>query len=125
LLKAGPLDERDWTLMRGHADAGHRLVAGMPELAAEAELVRAHHERWDGRGYPRDLQGEAIPLGARIFAVADTFDAITSDRPYRRASSAEDAVAIIEAESGRQFDPQVVAAFLRLCAHAETERPAA
>jgi HD-GYP domain-containing protein (c-di-GMP phosphodiesterase class II) len=116
LLKAGALDERDWVHMRGHADGGYRLLAGVPALAAEAELVRSHHERWDGQGYPGGLRGEAIPLGARIFAVADTFDAITSERPYGRARPRDAAIAIITAEAGRQFDPAVGAAFLEVSA---------
>ena len=82
--------------------------------ARAQDVALCHHERWDGRGYPLRLRGEQIPLWARIFAVADTVDAITSHRPYRPARSLDDALAVLRAESGRQFDPACVEAFLRL-----------
>jgi HD-GYP domain-containing protein (c-di-GMP phosphodiesterase class II) len=81
--------------------------------------VRHHHERWDGRGYPSGLEGDGIPLGARIILVADAFDAMTSDRPYRRALSREEALAEVERCSGTQFDPEIVRVFLALFAEAE------
>ncbi len=81
---------------------------------AALDVVRHHHERWDGRGYPDGLAGTRIPLWARIFAVADTVDAMTSDRPYRRARALDEALAVLRAESGRQFDAECVEAFLRL-----------
>jgi HD-GYP domain-containing protein (c-di-GMP phosphodiesterase class II) len=89
-----------------------------PELALEAEIVHAHHERYDGAGYPRALSRHDIPLGARIFAVADTYDAITSDRPYRAGRSAEAAREEIVRQSGAQFDPAIVDEFQRVPLHA-------
>jgi HD-GYP domain-containing protein (c-di-GMP phosphodiesterase class II) len=88
------------------------MLAGVPLLTGSGiRVVRSHHERWDGTGYPDRLVGDAIPLGARVFAVADTLDAMTSDRPYRQALSWERAVAEINAQAGHQFDPEVVEAF--------------
>ena len=81
LRKPGPLTEREWETMRSHPDLGARIIANIPFLEEVATIVRAHHERWDGSGYPEGLAEEEIPLGARIFAVADGFDAMTSDRP--------------------------------------------
>ena len=113
LRKPGPLDDREQALMQTHTLLGEQMLQGIPFLQGSGvEIVRSHHERWDGLGYPDQLFGEEIPLGARIFAVADTLDAITSDRPYRSAGPWERAHAEIVAESGRQFDPDVVAAFL-------------
>jgi response regulator RpfG family c-di-GMP phosphodiesterase len=112
LLKKGPLDTEEWKVMKRHAQIGFDLVKGIPFLANAAEIVHSHHERFDGSGYPRGLRGEEILLGARIFAVADAFDAITSDRPYRRASSFESGREAIRISSGTQFDPHVVDVFL-------------
>jgi putative nucleotidyltransferase with HDIG domain len=112
LRKPGKLSEEEWEVMRTHAAAGYQIVRNVEFLAPAAEIVLAHHERFDGRGYPRGLAGEQIPLGSRIFAIADTFDAITSERPYKSAISAEDALAEILRCSGTQFDPAVVKAFL-------------
>jgi HD-GYP domain-containing protein (c-di-GMP phosphodiesterase class II) len=114
LLKPGPLSAEEWKLMKQHAQAGYDFLKGIPFLADAAEIVLTHHERYDGSGYPRGLKGEQIPLGARIFAVADTLDAMTSDRPYRRALPFEEAYETIQHGSGRLFDPQVVAAFLAI-----------
>jgi response regulator RpfG family c-di-GMP phosphodiesterase len=114
LRKPGPLTAEEWKLMQQHVQIGFVLVKDIPFLADAAELVLSHHERFDGCGYPRRLRGEEIPLSARIFAVADTLDAITSDRPYRCASSFEVARETIRRISGSQFDPQVVAAFLSI-----------
>jgi ribonuclease P protein subunit RPR2 len=105
-----------WTggapVMQRHPLIGTELLAGVPMLEGEGlQVVRSHHERWDGQGYPDGLRGEEIPPVARIFAVADTLDAMTTDRPYRRRCSWEQAVDEILRESGRQFDPKVVAAF--------------
>jgi HD-GYP domain-containing protein (c-di-GMP phosphodiesterase class II) len=113
LLKAGPLTEQERQEMQQHAAIGADIISGLTIYQDSHAIVRHHHERWDGRGYPDGLQGEAIPLGARIIAVADTFDAMTSDRPYRRALSADDALAEILRQSGKQFDPQIVRAFER------------
>jgi HD-GYP domain-containing protein (c-di-GMP phosphodiesterase class II) len=99
-------------VLETHTILGEQMLAGVPLLTGSGiRVVRSHHERWDGTGYPDKLVGDAIPLGARVFAVADTLDAMTSDRPYRRALSWDRAVAEIGAESGRQFDPDVVDAF--------------
>jgi HD-GYP domain-containing protein (c-di-GMP phosphodiesterase class II) len=114
LLKAGPLSDAEWELMRGHTIAGERILDSSPALTAVGALVRSSHERWDGNGYPDRLFAAAIPLGARVIAVCDSYDAMTSDRTYRRAMSEEVALAELRAGSGSQFDPQVVAAFLRV-----------
>jgi len=100
--------------MQQHAQIGFDLVKDIPFLADAAEIVLTHHERFDGQGYPRGLKGEEILISSRIFAVADTLDAITSDRPYRRASSFESARETIRNLSGSQFDPKVVAVFLSI-----------
>jgi len=114
LLKPGPLTADERKVMQRHAQIGFDLVKGITFLADAAEIVLAHHERFDGYGYPRGLKGEEILLGARIFAVADTLDAITSDRPYRRASSFESARETIRRLSGSQFDPHVVDVFVSI-----------
>ncbi|KTS33770.1 hypothetical protein NS228_11395 [Methylobacterium indicum] len=114
LLKPGRLDEEEFALIRTHAEIGKRILGGShcALIGLAAEIAEAHHERWDGGGYPRGLSGEAIPLAARIVAVADVFDALTTERPYKRAMPLPEARACIEAESGRHFDPACVAAFL-------------
>src|SRR5258708_4938063 len=114
LLKPGPLTADERKVMQRHAQIGFDLVKNIPFLADAAEIVLTHHERYDGSGYPRGQKGEEILLSARIFAVADTLDAITSDRPYRRASSFESAFETIRHLSGILFDPQVVTAFLSI-----------
>ena len=116
LCKAGPLTELEWIVMRSHPNQGARIVEPIPFMGEAVEIVRSHHERFDGGGYPRGLRGEQIPLAARIFAIADSFDAMTSDRPYRSALSTEEAVAEIRAGSGTQFDPLCVEAFEALVA---------
>ncbi|HEY4682982.1 MAG TPA: HD domain-containing phosphohydrolase, partial [Candidatus Acidoferrales bacterium] len=100
--------------VRKHCDIGYRILERIPFLKEAAEIVRAHQERFDGTGYPRGLKSEAIPLGARIFAVADTLDAMISDRPYRKALSLEAAKAEIRRCAGTQFDPRVVEVFFSL-----------
>ncbi len=107
-----PLTENEWYTMKTHPDLGAKIIANVPFLQEVAVIIRAHHERWDGNGYPEGLAAEDIPLGARIFAVADSFDAMTSDRPYRRGRALDEAITEIERCSGTQFDPQVVHAFL-------------
>jgi response regulator RpfG family c-di-GMP phosphodiesterase len=114
LLKPGPLSAEEWITMRQHVQIGFDLLKTIPFLADSAEIVLAHHERFDGDGYPRRLSGHKIPLGARIFSVADAFDAITSHRPYRSASSFEMARDIVGGLAGSQFDPLVVQAFLQV-----------
>jgi putative nucleotidyltransferase with HDIG domain len=112
LRKPASLSEAEWAAMRTHPETGHQIIRTVEFLAPAAEIVRAHHERYDGSGYPRGLRGDEIPLGARIFAVADAFDAMTSDRPYRRALPREEALAEILRNSGSQFDPTAVRALL-------------
>ncbi|HWG56724.1 MAG TPA: HD domain-containing phosphohydrolase [Gaiellaceae bacterium] len=112
LRKPSPLTDAEWRLMQTHAALGAQLLGGVAFLQGKGvEIVRSHHERWDGRGYPDRLAGEEIPLGARVFAVADALDAITSDRPYRAAQTWRAAHKEILAQSGKQFDPDVVDAF--------------
>ena len=114
LLKPGPLTAAEWVEMRKHPDVGFRILQNIAFLAPAAEIVLSHQERWDGGGYPRRLKGEEIPLGARIFMLADTLDAMTSDRPYRKAASFEQARAEIDRCAGTQFDPRCVEAFLAI-----------
>jgi response regulator RpfG family c-di-GMP phosphodiesterase len=112
LEKPGPLTTSEWTLIQAHPTIGAEILGDVTLLQGQGiDVVRLHHERWDGSGYPYGLAGEAIPLGARIFALADTLDAMTSDRPYRRALSWDEATEEILGQTGRQFDPQVVKAF--------------
>ncbi len=98
--------------METHAARGAELLVQYPDLARGTAIVRHHHERWDGQGYPDGKAGYAIPLGARVLAVADSFDAMTSDRPYRRGMSVERAVQILRDGRGTQWDPQIVDAFV-------------
>jgi ribonuclease P protein subunit RPR2 len=113
LRKPKPLSERERRLMETHTVLGEQVLAGVAFLQGEGlRVVRSHHERWDGSGYPDGLEGPEIPLGARVFAVADALDAMTSNRPYRKARSWQQAGEEIVAESGSQFDPRVVAAFV-------------
>ncbi len=114
LLKPAQLTADEVEAMRKHPVIGHAMIAHIPFLTRAADIVLHHHESFDGSGYPGRLAGEEIPLGARIFAVVDTFDAMTSDRPYRRALSFEDAFAEIQRERGRQFDPRIVDTLLSL-----------
>ncbi len=113
LLKAGPLTEEERSEMQRHSAIGADIVGNLEMYRQGANIVRHHHERWDGKGYPDGLKGEDIPIGARIIAVADSFDAMTSDRPYRRALSFTTALNEITRNAGTQFDPQIVEAFER------------
>ncbi|RRA47423.1 HD domain-containing phosphohydrolase [Acidipila sp. EB88] len=114
LLKPGRLDHDEVSVMRRHCLSGYQIVRKIPFLKEAADIVYSHQEHYDGGGYPRQLRGEEIPLGARIFAVADTLDAITSDRPYRRGSPFSSARNEIARCAGSQFDPRVVDAFLSM-----------
>ncbi|MCW2951792.1 MAG: metal dependent phosphohydrolase [Conexibacter sp.] len=111
LHKPGELTRRERIVMRQHPVIGDEIVRGIEFLADARQVVRSHHERWDGDGYPDNLAGERIPLPARVFAVADTFDALTSDRPYRAAASFDEARTVIAAGAGTQFDPEVARTF--------------
>ena len=114
LLKPGKLDAEEMTVMREHCQRGYETVRKIPFLREASEIVYAHQESFDGSGYPRGLRGTEIPLGARIFAIADTLDAFTSDRPYRKGRSFEAAREEIARCAGRQFDPHIVDVFLRI-----------
>jgi putative nucleotidyltransferase with HDIG domain len=110
LNKPGPLTDAEWSVMRRHPQTGVRVIDPLGLAPTVSELVLRHHERWDGAGYPDGLAGDSIPLAARIFSVCDTLEAMTARRPYREAVPASAALAEIRGESGRQFDPSVVAA---------------
>ncbi len=112
LRKPGALTPDEVTIMREHCYRGYQMLKKIPFLAEASEIVYSHQERWDGTGYPRGLKGEEIPLGARMFSIADTLDAITSDRPYRPAQSLTAAREEIERWAGRQFDPNIVKVFM-------------
>ena len=114
LRKQGALTENEWEEMRSHPMLGYRMLKDIEFLSDALSIVRYHHERWNGTGYPQGLARDKIPLEARIFAVADAFDAITSERPYSKARTYEEAAATILQESGEMFDPDVVVAFLRV-----------
>src|SRR5271163_3425291 len=114
LRKPGKLTDEQMAIMREHCYLGYKIISRIPFLAEAAEIVYAHQEHYDGSGYPRGLKGEEIPLGARIFAIADTLDAITSDRPYRHARSFDAAREEIQRCSGTQFDPRVVKVYLEM-----------
>jgi putative nucleotidyltransferase with HDIG domain len=111
LLKPGKLSDAESGIMRKHPGYAFSLLAPIDYLQKAMEVPYCHHEKWDGSGYPRGLKGEQIPIAARIFSVIDVWDALTSDRPYRKAWSKEEALAYILQESGRQFDPEVTQAF--------------
>jgi len=111
LRKPERLDMSEWSMMKRHPLFGHDIISGIPFLEGAARIVAEHHECWDGSGYPSGLRGEDIAIGARILAVVDAFDAMISDRVYRKARSYEAAVAEIERFAGSQFDPMVVDAF--------------
>jgi HD-GYP domain-containing protein (c-di-GMP phosphodiesterase class II) len=113
LTKPGPLDASEWGEMQQHPFFSYSILMQVEALREAAEIVYCHHERYDGMGYPRSLRGADIPLEARIFSVADAYDAMVSPRPYRQTLSCEDAVREIISHAGSQFDPQVVAVFAR------------
>ncbi len=132
LLKPGKLTDDEWGVMRKHPEIGYQMLRQVKFLQGPAEIILAHHERWDGRGYPKGLHEDEILLGARIFTVVDTFDSMTSDRPYRKALSTLEAMNEIMACANTQFDPVVVEAFLDIYEkwvrerdelHLETEAP--
>ncbi len=114
LLKPGPLAEEEWKIMRRHPDIAVDLLSPVAYLARALDIPHWHHEKWDGSGYPDRLGGNHIPFPARLFALVDVYDALTSDRPYRTAWSKDDAVQYIESQSGKHFDPKMVPEFLNL-----------
>ncbi len=113
LAKPGALSEEEWVEMRKHTEVGYRIALASPELMHIADSILGHHERWDGKGYPQGLSGESIPILARILSVADSYDAMTNDRVYRKAISHEQAVMELLQGSGKQFDPQAVEGFMQ------------
>jgi putative nucleotidyltransferase with HDIG domain len=114
LFKPGPLDQDEWVTMREHPQYAVKLLSPIKYLEHAVEIPHWHHEKWDGSGYPDKLGGEEIPLSARLFALVDVYDALTSDRPYRTAWPKKDAVEYIECQSGKHFDPHIVPEFLSL-----------
>ncbi|MBK9517335.1 MAG: response regulator [Anaeromyxobacter sp.] len=114
LLKPAKLTDEEWQEMRRHPQIGFEILKAIPFLGLPADIVLSHQERFDGKGYPRGLAGEAIPLGARIFAIADTFDAMTSDRPYRKKTTVDAARAEVARCAATQFDPRCAEAFLAI-----------
>lgn len=119
LNKPGPLSDEEWAVMRTHPLIGVTLVEPLRFLGDAVQIIRSHHERWDGRGYPEGLKGEEIFLPARIFMMADTFDAMTTDRSYRRAMSIDAALEEIDRHAGTQFDPEVARRWIALVEEAE------
>ena len=121
LRKPGPLDTHEWYLMSCHVEWGAELLRHLPECQTIARIVRHHHERYDGRGYPDGLKGRQIPLASRIITVCDAYGAMISDRPYRRALGPERAIEELRVGAGRQFDPEAVAALLSVAGAGELD----
>ncbi len=114
LFKPGPLTESEWNIMRHHPIIATEILKSNPHLVPALAIPRSHHEKWDGSGYPDGMAGEDIPIAARIFAFADVYDALTSDRPYRKAWSHGDALGYVLEQSGRHFDPSIVPVFISM-----------
>ncbi|HED23906.1 MAG TPA: HD-GYP domain-containing protein, partial [Firmicutes bacterium] len=114
LRKKSLLSNEEFAVMRTHSEAGADILKGIKYFSAGSDIIRHHHERWDGSGYPDKIAGEEIPEGARILAVADAFDAMTSDRPYRKSLSSEIALQELQDCAGTQFDPKIVNAFINI-----------
>ena len=121
LHKPDKLTDDEWKIMRVHPDIGARIVEGIPFLNDAVPLIRHHHERWDGSGYPAGLKGREIPTQARIFAVADVFDALTSRRRYREKSTPEEALQFMKDNADILFDPDIIEALTRISHHEYTE----
>jgi HD-GYP domain-containing protein (c-di-GMP phosphodiesterase class II) len=114
LLKPGPLTDEEWVIMHEHPQYAFDMLSPIEFLSAALDIPYCHHEKWDGSGYPRGLKGEEIPVAARIFAIVDVWDALCSDRPYRKAWSKEKVIAYIMSLSGTHFEPKIVELFLNL-----------
>ena len=114
LLKPGPLTDDEWTIMRAHPSIAYEMLSPIKYLQLSLDIPFCHHEKWNGTGYPRGLKGDKIPLSARLFAVVDVWDALTSDRPYRSAWTPGKALEYIRSEAGSHFDPDVLKHFLKL-----------
>jgi len=114
LHKPGPLTRDEYEQVKQHAVLGSNILAGIPSASALARIVRHHHENWDGSGYPDGLSGDDIPLASRVLSIVDCYDALTSDRPYRRALAHDTAVAMICGRRGTMYDPAIADAFLRI-----------
>jgi HD-GYP domain-containing protein (c-di-GMP phosphodiesterase class II) len=112
LNKPGKLSKNEWEIMKKHSEIGYRIAMSSPELEPIAEYILAHHERWDGNGYPQGLKGEEIPLLSRILAVVDSYDAMTEDRVYRKAMTHQAAIEEIKKNAGTQFDPNIAQIFI-------------
>jgi len=119
LNKPGPLNAAEWKIMKQHCESGYRILISCPELREVAEGVLAHHERWDGTGYPQGLRGAEIPIIARIVSLADAYDAMISQRPYRSPMTPKEALAEIKTYSGTQFDPNLAAEFIAMMEEAD------
>lgn len=117
LNKPGKLPQEEWELIKRHSEAGYQILKSVEEYSSFAEYVLCHHERWDGKGYPRNLKGEEIPQISRIIAVADPYESMTSGRSYKKALSSDDAVLELRKNAGTQFDPEIVKVFIEKVLH--------
>ena len=124
LFKPGPLDETEWALMRRHPLYAKEMLENIPYLRAAIPIPYCHHERWDGKGYPQGLKGEEIPLPSRIFTIVDNWEALTSDRPYRKAMAKDEIIGYIEKNAGKIFDPHIVALFIEMIQDSSPVYPA-
>lgn len=113
LDKPGTLTEAEWREIKRHPEVSYNILSTVPEYGPLSEIVLAHHERWDGNGYPKGISGKQIPLASRIISIADTFDVMMTGRPYRKAKTLDEALAVIAEEAGRQFDPELVEVFFK------------
>jgi putative nucleotidyltransferase with HDIG domain len=114
LLKPGKLTDDEWKIMKKHPEYAFQMLSPIAYLSKAIDIPYCHHEKWDGTGYPRGLKGKQIPLSARIFAVVDVWDALSSDRPYRKAWSKDKVIEYIKSQSGKHFDPEVVEVFIKI-----------